>query len=87
MKQNVGTIDRIIRLVVGLAFVFLAFYWQCWFSAIIGAILLFSAAIGWCGLYRVLGINTCKIKKFKGIMRIIFKYTIYIIILLLNNTN
>jgi len=63
MKQNVGTVDRIIRLVLGLVLIILAIYWKCWFCGIVGAIVLLTAVLGWCGLYRVLGINTCKIKK------------------------
>ena len=63
IAQNVGKIDRIIRLILGLAFISLAFYWQCWFTAAFGALLLLSAALGKCGLYHVLGISTCKIKK------------------------
>ncbi len=63
MKKNVGKVDRIIRLVIGLALVVLALYWGCWFTGIVGVAFLFSAAVGWCGLYKVLGISTCKIKK------------------------
>jgi hypothetical protein len=63
MTQNVGKIDRIIRLVLGLALAGLALYWQCWFTGIIAFLLLVSAAIGKCGLYKILGISTCKINK------------------------
>ena len=64
MKKNVGKVDRIIRLVLGLGLMGLALYWGgCWFTGIVGLAFLFSAAVGWCGLYKVLGISTCKIKK------------------------
>lgn len=63
MNKNVGTVDRIIRLVLGLVLIGLAIYWKCWFCGVIGLILLFTAALGWCGLYKVFGVSTCKIKK------------------------
>ncbi len=63
MKQNVGKIDRVIRLVLGVDLLGLAFYWGCWFTGVLGLAFLVSAAIGWCGLYKVFGISTCKIKK------------------------
>ena len=63
MKQNIGSLDRTIRLILGIVLVGLTFYWKCWFCAVVGAILLLTGAIGWCGLYQILGINTCKIKK------------------------
>lgn len=63
MKQNIGGVDRVIRLVLGLAFIAASFYWKCWFCGIIGLIVVFTSVVGWCGLYQVFGINTCKIKK------------------------
>lgn len=63
MKQNVGVMDRRIRLVLGLLFLMAALYWKCWICAIVGVGLMLTAAIGWCGLYQILGINTCKISK------------------------
>jgi len=63
MKQNVGKIDRIIRAVIGVVLLGLALYWGCWFTGIVGLAFIFSAVVGWCGLYKVLGISTCKIKK------------------------
>ena len=63
MKKNVGKVDRVIRVAIGLALVVLALYWGCWFTGIVGLGFIFSAAVGWCGLYKVIGISTCKIKK------------------------
>jgi hypothetical protein len=62
MIHNVGRMDRLVRAAIGLALVVLALYWGCWFTGIVGLGFAFSAAAGWCGLYKILGISTCKIK-------------------------
>jgi hypothetical protein len=59
MKQNVGGIDRILRLVAGVAVVGWGVYAQNWLGAI-GVIPLFTGAIGWCPLYPLIGLSTCK---------------------------
>ncbi|MEO9877699.1 MAG: DUF2892 domain-containing protein [Anderseniella sp.] len=64
MKRNIGTIDRALRAVVGAALIAWAllgtseFAWAGW----IGVLPLFTAAIGWCPPYSLLGINTCGTK-------------------------
>lgn len=63
MQKNIGRTDKVIRLVAGAGLIALAVYWKCIFCAIAAAILIITAAIGWCGLYKILGITTCKIKK------------------------
>lgn len=60
---NEGTPDRIIRLVLGIVLLALTFtalsgIWQI-VAGIVGAIMLFTGAVGFCPLYRVLGISTC----------------------------
>lgn len=61
MKKNVGTVDKIIRGVLGVVFVVLAFTVSYWF--LIGAAIAFGTALlGTCGLYSLFGINTCKVK-------------------------
>jgi len=70
MKQNAGTIDRIIRVLIGLAL--LAYAWMnwgdasamiTWIAGIAGAVMLFTGLSGWCALYTVFGIKTCKTKE------------------------
>ncbi len=61
MKQNVGKIDKIVRVVVGLALLSLLFILEGdarWWG-LVGLIPLGTAAIGFCPLYPVLGISTC----------------------------
>ena len=62
MSQNIGTIDRILRILVGVALLVWGFvlsqpfnYWGA-----IGAIPLLTALIGWCPAYTLIGVNTKK---------------------------
>lgn len=59
MKKNVGTIDRSIRAIAGVAAIAAGVYFQSWWGAI-GVVLLGTALIGWCPPYSLLGISTCK---------------------------
>lgn len=59
MSKNVGTVDRALRIVVGLALVGLAatgvIGWWGW----IGVVPLGTALVGWCPAYALLGMKTC----------------------------
>ncbi len=69
MTCNVGNLDRLIRLVLGVG-LFLSPYlthfpvWDIGVARIavmvVGALLAFSSALRFCPLYRLLGINTCR---------------------------
>lgn len=57
---NTGNIDRVIRVVIGLAIIAWGVMSENWLGAI-GVVPLLTAAIGFCPLYTLLGINTgCK---------------------------
>ena len=62
MKMNVGTIDRAIRVVVGLALLALFFVypvaWWLWITSIVGVILVATGAVGTCPIYMALGMST-----------------------------
>ncbi len=67
MNKNVGTIDRSIRAIVGIAAI--AAYAMGMVAGTLGIILLVvgiamlgTAAIGWCPPYALLGINSCGTK-------------------------
>ncbi len=65
MTQNVGSADRIFRIVAGLVLLSLLFVLDGsarWFG-LIGIVPLATAAMGWCPLYTVLGIKTCPTAK------------------------
>ena len=62
MKKNVGTIDRIIRLLIGLFIVvYIGFVQGSWWG-LIGIIPLFTVVTSSCLPYTIFGINTCKLK-------------------------
>lgn len=67
MKKNMGSADRIIRIIIALIVGFLFFNGNI--SGTLGIVLLVLATIfvitsfvGFCGLYTIFGIQTCKIK-------------------------
>lgn len=59
MTRNVGSVDRVIRIVVGLGLISLAFWGPKTMWGWIGLVPLFTAVVGWCPPYALLGINTC----------------------------
>jgi O-antigen ligase len=62
MKHNVGGIDRIARIVIGLVLIALAATGSIGAWGWLGLVPLATGAIGWCPPYGLLGINTCKVK-------------------------
>jgi hypothetical protein len=63
MKTNVGGIDRVLRIVLGLALIGLTLAGTIGVWGWIGLVPLATAAIGFCPVYPLLGINTCPMKK------------------------
>lgn len=59
MKQNVGTIDRVIRIVVGIAIGVAGIVFHSWLG-LIGIIPLATGLVGSCPLYLPFGISTRK---------------------------
>ena len=59
MKTNEGTLDRTIRIVVGLALVALAIAGTIGPWGWIGVVPLITGAIGYCPAYSIFGFNTC----------------------------
>jgi Protein of unknown function (DUF2892) len=58
MKTNLGTVDRIVRIVVGLAVVAAGAYYQsAW--AFVGLVPLGTGLVGFCPAYCPLGLKTC----------------------------
>ncbi len=62
MKLNVGKIDRISRVLLGLIIIAVGIYFKSWWG-IIGIIPLVTAAIGWCPLYALFGLSSCSTKR------------------------
>ena len=59
MQNNVGTIDKVLRIVVGLGLLSLIFIGPKTLWGLIGIIPLATAAMGWCPAYSLLGLKTC----------------------------
>ncbi|MCQ0092340.1 DUF2892 domain-containing protein [Roseovarius sp. M141] len=68
MTKNIGTFDRIFRIVFALLLIALPFVsgfaffqttWATALSVILGVVLLATAAMRFCGLYALFGIRTC----------------------------
>ncbi len=62
MKCNVGGVDRIARIVVGLILIALAATGTVGIWGWIGIVPVFTGAIGWCPAYLPFGIKTCRTK-------------------------
>jgi hypothetical protein len=58
MKQNVGTVDRAIRIIAGLILIGLAATHQIGVWGYIGVVPLATGLIGWCPAYFPFGITT-----------------------------
>jgi len=62
MKTNVGGIDKIVRILAGIALIAWALMGgPVW--AWIGVLPLATGLLGWCPAYTLFGMNTCPLKK------------------------
>jgi hypothetical protein len=63
MNPNVGTIDRVIRVIGGLALV----AWAIWGMGAwhmlgwVGLIFIGTALVSWCPIYRIIGASSCPV--------------------------
>jgi ABC-type polysaccharide/polyol phosphate export permease len=57
---NVGTLDRVLRAIVGVVLIALVFVGPETPWGWIGVIPLLTAVVGFCPAYRLLGLRTCK---------------------------
>ena len=68
MKNNVGSIDKIIRIIIAIVAFYFAYTgkvenpWNYMLYAV-SAIMVLTAILGTCPLFTIFGINTCKIKE------------------------
>ena len=63
MKSNVGGIDRILRIVVGLVLIGLAVTGHIGAWGWIGIVPVITGALGTCPLYSMLGFSTCPMSR------------------------
>ncbi len=67
MNANVGSADKIVRLVIAVVAAVLAFVVGAGsvggiILLVVAVVMLGTAAVGFCPLYRLFGMNTCKVK-------------------------
>jgi hypothetical protein len=61
MNQNEGTIDRLVRVLVGLGLLSLTVIGpQTWWG-LLGFVPLLTGVVGFCPLYSALGLRTCAV--------------------------
>ena len=69
MKKNVGSTDKIVRIILAIAIGYFAYstsFETAWYQTalyVVAAILLITALSGSCPAFSLLKINTCKTKK------------------------
>jgi len=61
IKCNIGKVDRIVRIIIGLVILALGIAFRSWWGAV-GILLLITAAVRWCPAYLPFGISTCEKK-------------------------
>lgn len=67
MKKTVGSTDKVIRIILGIILLILAFATSVGPAGkviliILGVVAILTALTGICPLYSLFGINTCKVK-------------------------
>jgi O-antigen ligase len=62
-KSNVGSIDRILRVVLGIALIALTLTGTIGVWGWLGVVPLLTAALGSCPVYTMLGLSTCPMKR------------------------
>lgn len=60
MVKNVGTLDKALRLIVGLGLIALTLTGMIGWWGLIGVVPVVTALANFCPLYRLIGIRTCK---------------------------
>ncbi|UWQ49181.1 DUF2892 domain-containing protein [Leisingera caerulea] len=63
MPRNEGTLDRALRIILGLILLSLVFIGPQTLWGLIGLVPLATGLMGYCPLYQILGLSTCPLKK------------------------
>jgi hypothetical protein len=61
MMRNEGTIDRTLRVGLGLVLIALVFVGPQTPLGWLGLVPLLTGLVGFCPLYRLIGVNTCRV--------------------------
>ena len=67
INKNLGSLDRALRILVGMALFILGFMGYLgsfgWLAIVIGGVLLITTVFSFCPAYAILGVKTCPIDK------------------------
>lgn len=63
MLRNEGTLDRALRIIVGLILLSLIFIGPKTMWGLVGLVPLITGLLGSCPLYQIFGFSTCPLKK------------------------
>ncbi len=63
MKSNMGTTDRIIRLILAVLLLVYAYNQASWLAFACSLFTFYEAGASWCVLYQLIGKNTCPLPK------------------------
>lgn len=63
MQANVGTVDRVVRVVAGVALIGMTLSGVIGAWGWIGVVPLATAAMGYCPAYSIFGLRTCPVAK------------------------
>ncbi len=63
MTRNEGNLDRALRIILGLALLSLIFVGPKTLWGLVGLVPLLTGLLGHCPLYKIVGLNTCPLKK------------------------
>jgi Protein of unknown function (DUF2892) len=61
MKFNVGTTDRVLRIIAGLAILGLGYFYGSWLG-LIGIVPILTGIVRFCPAYLPFNISTCEVK-------------------------
>jgi len=66
MNPNVGTVDKIVRIIIAIALISIVFVGPQTPWGWVGIVPIATALFSFCPLYAILGIKTCKIQQTEG---------------------
>jgi len=59
MKQNIGSTDKIIRIILGIVIAAVGYYFKSWWG-LVALVPILTALINFCPFYPIFGISTKK---------------------------
>lgn len=81
MKQNIGNMDRIVRLGGGVILIILAVFLKSGFTALAGLFCIYEGIAGWCVFYQLIGRNTCPLPLVQKRLPLLRTFSMGIVIL------